>query len=180
MISKEYQQILESLNGTENFGKRKSLPKYLDYVIDQIQPTSILDFGCGTGALVNTLKTRYADKVVEGYDPGNNSFSNKFDNVKFDLLMSTDVLEHIEPEFLDSTLSYLKEKSKHFYHLIALAPSKVFLPDGRNAHLIIETKEWWRNKFLNQGCHIIFEKHIHHKKEDRIVNKYIISGYYKL
>lgn len=180
MISYEYQQILKNLNGTENFGKRKSLPKHLDYVIDQIQPTSILDFGCGTGALVNTLKSRYLEKLIEGYDPGNSDFSNKFDDLKFDLLISTDVLEHIEPEFLDTTLNYLKQKSTHFYHLIALAPSTVVLPDGRNAHLIIETKEWWRNKFLNQGCKIIFEKHMHHKKDDRVVNKYIISGSYKL
>jgi hypothetical protein len=33
------------------------------------------------------------------------------------------------------------------YHLIACYPSKKFLPDGRNAHLIIEKPEYWRNKF---------------------------------
>lgn len=41
------------------------------------------------------------------------------------------MLEHIEPEFIDQTLEFLKEKSNRFYHLISLAPSKVILPDGK-------------------------------------------------
>ena len=73
-------------------------------------------------------------------------------------------------------LEFLKEKSNKFYHLIALAPSRVTLPDGRNAHLILKSKDWWRNKFVKLGYTITFEKHMHHRKGDRMVNKYFISG----
>jgi len=177
MISAEYKSILESINGSENFGKRKNLPKYLETIINEHNPTSILDFGCGVGSLVNTLALTYPQKKISGYDPGNEKFSNKFENQKFDLVISTDVLEHIEPEFLNQTLEFLREKSNRFYHLIALAPSKVILPDGRNAHLILKPKDWWRDKFVKLGYTITFEKHMHHRKDDRMVNKYFISGF---
>jgi 2-polyprenyl-3-methyl-5-hydroxy-6-metoxy-1,4-benzoquinol methylase len=176
MISAEYKSILESINGLENFGKRKKLPRYLETIIDEYSPTSILDFGCGVGSLVNTLALKYPQKNIYGYDPGNENFSNKFENQKFDLVISTDVLEHIEPEFLDQTLEFLKEKSNRFYHLIALAPSKVILPDGRNAHLILKSKDWWRDKFVKLGYTVTFEKHMYHRNNERIVNKYFISG----
>jgi cyclopropane fatty-acyl-phospholipid synthase-like methyltransferase len=176
MISSDYESILKSINGLENFGKRKNLPKYLETIIDNYNPTSILDFGCGVGSLIHTLELKYPQKNIYGYDPGNKNFSDKFENQKFDLVISTDVLEHIEPEFLDQTLEFLKEKSNKFYHLIALAPSRVILPDGRNAHLILKSKDWWKNKFVDLGYTITFEKHMHHRKGDRMVNKYFISG----
>ena len=69
MISTEYESILKSINGLENFGKRKSLPKYLETIIDNYNPTSVLDFGCGVGSLVNTLALKYPQKNIHGYDP---------------------------------------------------------------------------------------------------------------
>ena len=178
MISSEYQSVLESINGLENFGKRKNLPRYLETIIDKCNPTSILDFGCGTGSLVHTLALKYPQKNIQGYDPGNINFAHQFENQTFDLIISTDVLEHIEPEFLIDTLRFLKSKSNRFYHLIALAPSRVILPDGRNAHLILESTDWWKKKFVDLGYTINFEKHMNHKKDNRVVNKYFISGYY--
>lgn len=176
MISNEYRSILQSLNGKENFGKRKRLPKYLDSIIEEFQPNNILDFGCGTGALIRTLKDLYPAIDIQGYDPGNEKFSDIFKDKKFDLVISTDVLEHIEPEYIDQTLNFLKSKSNKFYHLIALSPSRVILPDGRNAHLILETPAWWRSKFEKLNYKIVFERHMHHKKDNKTVNKYFIAG----
>jgi hypothetical protein len=175
MISNDYKLILESLNGKENFGKRKSLPKHLDIIVNKLHPKSILDFGCGKGSLVSTLQKQYPDKTIFGYDPGNNQFKNLIHG-KVDLLISTDVLEHVEPEFLDATLLTLKDKSKFFYHLIALSPSKVILPDGRNAHLIIQSKDWWITKFVQLGYKLNYQRHMFQIKKDKTVNKLIISG----
>lgn len=176
MISAEYLSVLESLNGLENFGKRKNLPRFLETIIYKHDPTSILDFGCGIGSLVNTLALKFPKKKICGYDPGNKNFSNKFENQKFDLVISTDVLEHIEPVFLNQTLEFLKHKSNRFYHLIALAPSRLILPDGRNAHLILKPKDWWRDQFIKLGYNITFEKHMNHQNNGRVVNKYFVSG----
>ena len=63
------------------------------------------------------------------------------------MLISTDVLEHIEPVFLDNVLKDIHETfSKIAFLIIATSPAKKFLPDGRNAHLIVETPGWWKDK----------------------------------
>lgn len=175
MISENYKKIISDINGKENFGKRKKLPKFLNDFIIKTQSETILDFGCGVGNMIETLKESYPDKTVKGFDPGNKDFEIFPDQV-FDLIVSTDVLEHIEPEFLDSTLEFLSTKSRFSYHLIALAPSSVTLPDGRNAHLILETRDWWRNKFLKLNYSVINEYHMKHFNEtkNKLVNKYFI------
>ena len=177
MISNEYKQQLNEMNGIKNFGKRKKIPKFLESFIMQHNPNSILDFGCGVGSLVLTLQEAYPKKIIKGFDPGNKDFEVVPKEI-FDLLISTDVLEHIEPEYLDETLKFLSTKSSLIYHLIALEPSSVILPDGRNAHLILESPEWWRNKFLSLGYTILNEHHMKHvnKKKNKLVNKYFIMA----
>ena len=175
MISNEYKKIISDLNGISNFGKRKKAPKFLDKFIKNYIPKTVLDFGCGTGGLVHYLQDEYPDLTVSGYDPGNETYSTPIDNSEFDLIVSTDVLEHIEPEHLNETLQYLSERSRYCYHLIALAPSKVILPDGRNAHLIQQSSGWWRERFIAFGYKIITEYEMKHfNEEGRLVNKYFI------
>lgn len=177
MISSEYKKMISDINGTENFGKRKKIPKFLESFISTVEVKSIIDFGCGVGNLITTLSERYPDKTISGYDPGNEIY-NTMPNNTFDLLVSTDVLEHIEPEFLDKTLEFLSSKSQYVYHLIALEPSSVTLPDGRNAHLILESPSWWKNKFIKFGYTILQEHHMKHmnKSKNRLVNKYFIMA----
>jgi SAM-dependent methyltransferase len=159
MISDEYKKILNEIHETSPFGKRRKFPRYLERFIREIRPKSILDFGCGKGRLIETIKDRYPNVSVTGYDPGNSNFDKSLDNVYVDLLISSDVLEHVEPEHIDSTLKYLSTKSKFIYHLIALSPAKLILPDGRNAHLIQESASWWREKFVRLNYKIIKEDH---------------------
>ena len=177
MISDEYKKIISELNGVSNFGKRKKIPKYLDRFIRNYHPTSILDFGCGTGGLVHGLAEQYPNLVVSGYDPGNTTYSIDLTDKRFDMIVSTDVLEHIEPDHLTTTLKYLSARGKYCYHLIALAPSKVILPDGRNAHLIQESAGWWRQQFTSLGYNIITEYEMKHiNKEGRLVNKFFLMA----
>mgnify|MGYP007000267248 len=64
---------------------------------------------------------------------------------KTDLVYSSDVLEHIEVDQLETVIDKLYSiANKYQYHLIACHPAKKRLSDGRNAHLIIEKPEWWK------------------------------------
>jgi hypothetical protein len=96
--------------------------------------------------------------------------------------MSTDVLEHVEPVYLEETLKFLSTKSRYIYHQIACSPAKLILPDGRNAHLIIEGQEWWRQKFLDLNYKIISEDWLEYTKfskelrRDLLIKKYIIMA----
>jgi hypothetical protein len=69
------------------------------------------------------------------------------------------VLEHIEPEQIDTVLEKLFTiGTKYQHHFIACHPSKKGLSDGRNAHLIVEKPEWWKTKIEQiPGWKIIFE-----------------------
>jgi hypothetical protein len=63
------------------------------------------------------------------------------------MLVVTDVLEHIEPEYLDNVLTDLRRLMKKIcYVVIRLGPSSKNLPDGRNCHVNQQSKDWWINK----------------------------------
>ena len=64
-----------------------------------------------------------------------------------DIVVCTDVLEHIEPELLDNVLEHMRDcMLKCGYFVISTIKAVQVLSDGRNAHLIVEDKEWWKAK----------------------------------
>jgi trans-aconitate methyltransferase len=182
MISTEYKKMLQREHRRASFGKRAKMPRHLFNFIVNNNPQTILDFGCGKGKLIETLKVQFPDKDITGYDPANPEFDQSIDDKFYDLIYSSDVLEHVEPEFIDQTLAYLSTKSKYIYHLIALSPAKLILSDGRNAHLIQETPEWWKQKFIDNGYTILKDEYYEGMKdkpsmaEPMLVKKYIIMA----
>lgn len=145
LINEAYKEQLQSMHqepkafyrGTKVLGK-------IDEFLEKYQPSSLIDFGCGKGDL-HKLLAESINKTA-GYDPGVKEFEN-LPTDSFDVLISTDVLEHIEPEMIDETLKAINSLFiKSCYLLIASYPAKKSLPDGRNAHLIIESFDWWKNK----------------------------------
>ena len=163
MISTDYQEMLSLIHSGTKFGKRSKIPEHLKKFISKQAIRSMIDFGCGKGQLIDVLKHNYPSIDIMGYDPANPKFDLPLKKV--DLIFSTDVLEHIEPEHLDATLEEIKEHSTYIYHLISCAPAKLILPDGRNAHLIQQPPEWWKQKHLAMGYEVI-------KEEYREFNKY--------
>lgn len=150
MYSKSYIKQLRSLHNDasrpEGFGgKTKKLGRFHDYM-KKWNPTSLLDYGCGKGNILANLRENYPNTKCEGYDPAVPMFS-KISKIRYDCVFSNDVLEHVEPNMLDSVLSHINETATKFIWLrIDTVPARKKLPDGRNAHLILESKEWWESK----------------------------------
>jgi len=144
-ISKEYREQLTKLHSkVDSFGKRSKLPNEFKNLLDDNKFDSILDFGAGKGNVTNTLIVDYPDTKIYSYDPVTYNVPLP---TEVDVVYSSDVLEHIEPELLDDTLSELFDRARKYqYHLIACHPAKKKLSNGKNAHLIIEEPEWWKQK----------------------------------
>lgn len=101
--------------------------------------SNMLDYGSGKGSLKDALPR---DFTVAEYDPAIPGKDGTPEPA--DLVVCIDVLEHIEPEYLDAVLDDLVRCAKIAVYLVAdCKPAKKFLPDGRNAHLIVELPSWW-------------------------------------
>ena len=145
-ISQEYSQLLSQMHDNRpNFGTFCDTSEVNKW-IEKYKIRSVIDYGCGKGAMVFNLKKKYPDKEIYGYDPGHPDFSIP-PSKKYDMLFTTDVMEHIEPRYLSSVLEHINDLFTNIgYFYIATSPAKKKLPDGRNAHLIVEGPDFWREK----------------------------------
>jgi len=155
-LSEEYKKELEILHDRKTFGKGKTVPLSVKKLLSSGNISSMLDFGAGQGKTSAGIKERFPDIELYTYDPV--TFPIELPE-KVDFIYSSDVLEHVEPDLIDETLQDLCNRaSKYQYHLIACHPAKKALSDGRNAHLIIENPEWWKNKIEKlEGWKIVEE-----------------------
>lgn len=152
LISKGYvKQNVELHRRPEGYGG--SGYKSRDAVMElasEIGAETVLDYGCGRGTLRAAMKEAgFAPSVFE-YDP---AIKGKNGNPKAaDLVVCTDVLEHIEPDKLDEVLLHLFRLTlKSAYFVIATRIANKTLPDGRNAHLIIEGIDFWLPRVERAG-----------------------------
>lgn len=164
IISDEYKRLNEELHGQNRFygaiGFRhtdKILELAKKYQIESGE--NILDYGCGKSSLARNL---WFD--IREYDPAIKKFSNTPSQA--DLIVCTDVLEHIEPEYIDNVLKHIFNlMNKAGFFTIALDKARKNLPDGRNAHLLVKPPIWWFEK-LDQYFEIMelkreqFEMHL--------------------
>lgn len=159
LIDHAYQQQLMQLHSAGKFNHGAKAYQIVQHFINKYQPQSMLDFGCGHGALIATINQHHPNIELAGYDPGNPAFAS-LPTRTFDAVVSTDAIEHIEPAFLADTLTTiggLMQRCGCFR--IACYPAKKSLPDGRNAHLIVQPPEWWREQLLTRmGVKIVQEE----------------------
>lgn len=133
-------------------GGYKQLPQILAFIKER-KPTSLLDYGCGQGTLKRVLREQWTGHIAE-YDPaieGKDALPKPAE-----MVACTDVLEHVEPERLDAVLTHLARlTSKWAYVTIATRPANKTLPDGRNAHLILESEDWWTGRLAEKGFFVL-------------------------
>lgn len=141
LISENYCKLNADLHkSNEHYGT--SGAKYAQQVAAlamSMQTTDLLDYGCGKSTLANNLAFK-----IKQYDPAISKHAAL--PKPADLVICTDVLEHIEPELLGDVLDHLAQLViKKGFFVIATRPASKTLADGRNAHLIVEPARWWLN-----------------------------------
>jgi FkbM family methyltransferase len=144
LISPDYAQLNAQLHqsrpdygvsGQQWAGKVASLAQ-------QVGAADILDYGCGK----QTLAAALPGLTVRGYDPAIAGLDQP--PAPADMVVCTDVLEHVEPDCIDSVLDDLcRVTNKLAFVTVATRPAVKTLADGRNAHLTVQPLEWWRASF---------------------------------
>jgi hypothetical protein len=119
-------------------------------VSDRYKATSILDYGCGQGTLMHAIRLVSPNTSCREYDP---AIAGKDSRPEFaDMVVCTDVLEHIEPDHLDAVLAHIRGLArKVVFFVVATRPANKILPNGDNAHLIIEEDVWWQARIEAAG-----------------------------
>ena len=116
------------------------IPK-INQIIKDKDIKTILDYGCG--------KAKHHPKEWKAikYDPAIQDYQNKPQD-KYDLVISTDVLEHIPVENLKQTIDEIFGYSnKWVFVSVCCRKAEAILPNGYNAHATIESAKWWRDLF---------------------------------
>lgn len=142
LLSKTYRNLLLQKHAKRPWGGTGG--RYASSVVKRLPPRActVLDYGCGKGHLKPALYELRKDVIVYEYDPGIPGKDQEPPRV--DVLVCTDVLEHVEYEFLPQTLRYLDTLTiDKMFLIIAVREAGSSLPDGRNTHLIIQPAEWW-------------------------------------
>ena len=101
---------------------------------------SVLDYGCGAGELAHLLPF-----PVWEYDPcvpGKSA-----DPREADLVCALNVLECVEPAYLDRVLAHLNKRTKKAALVeIRTTSAGYTLSDGQDMHRTVQPAEWWASK----------------------------------
>lgn len=136
-----YQMHKEGSYGGNGF---KWVP-IIEKLINEYNVESLVNYGAGQ----TTLRRYLPDISVQEYDPCIPTLSKE--PTPAHMLVMTDVAEHIEPEYLEEVLWHVSSLTQKIALIsIALRPSNKLLPDGRNAHLIIESQDFWMDRLRDK------------------------------
>ena len=127
---------------------------------------SLLDYGCGKALLYDDEKYKNMKLNKKGqtlpkplqklwqldyhalYDPAYPKHS-KLPKGKYDAVICTDVIEHIDEKDADWILEEIFSYSRKFVLLtIACYKALKTFKDGRNVHVNVKTPEYWKKKLL--------------------------------
>ncbi len=144
-----------------------SLTEHIDpiaHLIKLSKAKTVLDFGSGKGKLYHDASgyqanSRYktipswGESLVTCYDPGYEPFSKPVDG-HYDVVISTDVVEHIPEEDISWVLDKIFAYANHSVYIVAACyPAHKHLPDGTNAHCTLQPPEWWVGQIEQSARH---------------------------
>lgn len=126
-------------------GSIKPHVKRIERLIKLHEAKSMLDYGSGKGLF---HREHQWGIPVRCYDPAVEKFSKKPTDL-YDIVICTDVLEHIPWQEIPAALTEIVNYSrKSIFLSICTREARKKLPDGRNCHLTVRPKEWWRGMVM--------------------------------
>ncbi len=163
LITPEYKQTLLDIHATTIFGDTAG--KYAgDSIVSLLKANpeiqTILDYGCGVGTLKQWVEDKgITDKDWTLYDPGVAEFQ-QVPTGKFDLVITTDVLEHVEEIMLNNVLKHLRSMTgKFLYNEIACYFCRDSFRSGPyvgwDLHINLKAPDMWKKRLAHPSLSVI-------------------------
>lgn len=148
-ISDDYRAEQIKLHENPNYGVASvQYAPIVTGLINKLQVTELLDYGAGKGRLGQSIQPAHQVEIRH-YDPARPGWDSVPDSAQ--MVCCIDVLEHIEPEYLDVVLDDLHRCTEFFgFFTVHCGPAVKVLSDGRNAHLTQEPPSWWLPKIMER------------------------------
>tara|TARA_R110000796_G_scaffold65782_2_gene151812 strand:+ start:23514 stop:24089 length:576 start_codon:yes stop_codon:yes gene_type:complete len=173
LISEEYRKLNKQMHvNKKGYGSHGQ--RWANHVLSlakAMKSEDVLDYGCGKSTLAANMPFD-----IKQYDPAIEKHSVLPEPA--DLLVCTDVLEHIEPACIDDVLNDIYSLSKKgVFLVIHNGPAVKHLPDGRNAHLIQQNEIWWLGALLPRFELLTFTANAgeEHSEEKNVI-EYLIAA----
>ncbi|MDR2901687.1 MAG: class I SAM-dependent methyltransferase [Lactobacillales bacterium] len=129
----------------KNYGMTSiSLYKKILPLIQECNPYSILDFGCGKSKLADKIQQQLNIHTYR-YDPAIPEYS-QLPIKSTDFIICTDVLQHVPIFDLDRVLIQIKNLSQHAFFHINCNYHHRLLPNGEPANCTVYSPNWWKKK----------------------------------
>lgn len=138
-ISKPYRKLNTMMHGlAPHYGRSGHLhADAIRALMAEFATSDVLDYGCGKCTLQEAIGI-----AINNFDPCILALATP--PMPADIVACIEVLEHVEPEYLDRALDDLRRlTTRVLFATVATGLSTKRLGDGRNAHLIVQPEEWW-------------------------------------
>ncbi len=123
-------------------------------LIDTTKAKTILDYGCGKGFM-----KKQTGIEMDEYDPAIPD-KQTIPQSSYDVVICTDVMEHVEPQYVDAVLKEINSLfTKGAFFIIYLVPALHKLPDGSNCHRTVKPGRWWLDKIEKIfNCELVYDE----------------------
>ena len=168
--SQEYHDLIDSykvLHQEEGKFKGISLVPLVPTLMSLVKENdckTLLDYGCGKAIPYDKDRCKEVDlrhpiqklcnlKSFDLYDPAYEKYAT-LPNKKYDIVVCTDVLEHIAEQDIDYVLTEILSRSKKIVFLnISCQPALKHFKEGKfkgkNVHISVFDPSWWGHKIGN-------------------------------
>jgi len=172
--TEEYARLQHSLHDKGGYGVsgQYHIPTIFHAVAQlakRLGPVDVLDYGSAHGNTMIAVRHHMwmPPSVTDHcYDPF--VFEHAIEPKPADLVICTDVMEHVEPECVYAVLDHISSLTKRIvFFSISMRESKKVMEDGRNAHINIRDAEFWMREI--QTRFIMSEAKVNKEKSELLV-----------